>query len=1037
MPENFQTYCEPECERRTATATFLPHHRFHTPLPLQEELTPLTIALAPKCSFPDQHSNPSQEIDVSSSSRHVSFMDNVVQRVVVEVVDSPLTGAMIVEDVELDLWEGEEDEGAATQGDGKGKEDSSYNMQVKIDDRLPCPLSVPLHTRIMVKEAVRSDVFSEEQASEIEGGGEEQEEVPEKKKEGEDGTKRKQTSYNPPPILPAHEYDSEDPHTHIHTKWKHTSYSPLPTSSLQTEIIHIGFKKRQDREEEEAKGSGQHPQQKRQNSNFASESDEAFTPQSQPAAPRLSHAALDSLLPSTHLGLESVHKDEQKKEMLTFSAENSSQAPQSPIKPQSQHSTVHFSHRDSDTPLPSANLGSPSPRAVKQETDIGATSVESLSQAPQTHSKPQSLQQLFQLSDPRLSQKTLNVATPPAPSVVSAASELVTRRPAGIAVNGRALGTVFRRRLRFQRLPNLIQSEVPLVFVPTEKQHCLSEKKLQQLLPFQQQSQLQQPKQQMQEEQEVQEQQEQQQQQQQQYLTQEQQQQQQQQQLETLLPQIDTSLAQTATWQNGIRRVDYGELVHKYLSPIVAGLALIEGALREYIADGGTPRAIIIGGGACTLPIFLRKHFPFSIDVVEIDQVVIDVARRHFGLREDHMLRVHIAEGKDFVMNFARMCTNHSSPSKQGTPGHNLTREAKRKAMDAKLNTSLTEDAWVVPQGQDLDKSVASPKSKPRLDNEESCKYHLEDPPTGAKFGLEGANATVTLEKTDDSPHPMARISRLPLHENTSAEGTSSCSKAIGTLLLPDNIIESLVQPLCSSRQGVFHKTDTCQQAIQYPLQPAPSPKSPSSRSEGSLEEYLSESSSEEIALSSSSQCTSYRSDTSSGGLSPSLSSFGTSFQGGVEMGGTPTDCFAREDPKAEDLEGFGDQFVQDAQVCLRCKVHFLVLDVDVSDGKLCLSSPPKAFLRKDFLSAIRRLLHPQGLFAINVVPYSVNAYRRVVDLVKKYFGELYEANVDDDINYVMYALPGLASSRNSREREQGMLRGVKFDYFLSRMQKL
>ncbi len=51
-------------------------------------------------------------------------------------------------------------------------------------------------------------------------------------------------------------------------------------------------------------------------------------------------------------------------------------------------------------------------------------------------------------------------------------------------------------------------------------------------------------------------------------------------------------------------------------------------------------RVLIVGLGGGTIPTFLRKHFPETeIDVVDIDPVVVEVAREYFGFREDPLLR--------------------------------------------------------------------------------------------------------------------------------------------------------------------------------------------------------------------------------------------------------------------------------------------------------------------------------------------------------------------------------------------------------------
>jgi spermidine synthase len=60
--------------------------------------------------------------------------------------------------------------------------------------------------------------------------------------------------------------------------------------------------------------------------------------------------------------------------------------------------------------------------------------------------------------------------------------------------------------------------------------------------------------------------------------------------------------------------------------------------------------ALVIGLGGATFPMLLRRSFPaMSIEVVELDPMVHQVARDYFGLLEDEKLRVHIADGADFM----------------------------------------------------------------------------------------------------------------------------------------------------------------------------------------------------------------------------------------------------------------------------------------------------------------------------------------------------------------------------------------------------
>jgi spermidine synthase len=63
------------------------------------------------------------------------------------------------------------------------------------------------------------------------------------------------------------------------------------------------------------------------------------------------------------------------------------------------------------------------------------------------------------------------------------------------------------------------------------------------------------------------------------------------------------------------------------------------------------PRSVLIVGlGGGSLPRFLHSHFPrMTIDVVELDPDVVDVAAQHCGFQEDSRMRVHVEDGRDFI----------------------------------------------------------------------------------------------------------------------------------------------------------------------------------------------------------------------------------------------------------------------------------------------------------------------------------------------------------------------------------------------------
>lgn len=100
--------------------------------------------------------------------------------------------------------------------------------------------------------------------------------------------------------------------------------------------------------------------------------------------------------------------------------------------------------------------------------------------------------------------------------------------------------------------------------------------------------------------------------------------------------------------------VDHGVLVHKYLAPIVAGLVLAAPCLDACAAAGAVAKVLCIGVGGGALPSFLHRHFPFNIQAVDLDAVVLRLAGQHFALREDRTLQVTTADGLRLVDQVAQ-----------------------------------------------------------------------------------------------------------------------------------------------------------------------------------------------------------------------------------------------------------------------------------------------------------------------------------------------------------------------------------------------
>jgi len=97
--------------------------------------------------------------------------------------------------------------------------------------------------------------------------------------------------------------------------------------------------------------------------------------------------------------------------------------------------------------------------------------------------------------------------------------------------------------------------------------------------------------------------------------------------------------------QSAVKVGDPDHLEIPYVRVAMAGLAFCE--KPQWV--------LVIGLGGGSIPMFLHKHYPrASIDAVDIDPEVVNVARRFFGFREDTKMRAHVADGRKFIEDSRR-----------------------------------------------------------------------------------------------------------------------------------------------------------------------------------------------------------------------------------------------------------------------------------------------------------------------------------------------------------------------------------------------
>ncbi|XP_054549450.1 eEF1A lysine and N-terminal methyltransferase isoform X2 [Talpa occidentalis] len=97
--------------------------------------------------------------------------------------------------------------------------------------------------------------------------------------------------------------------------------------------------------------------------------------------------------------------------------------------------------------------------------------------------------------------------------------------------------------------------------------------------------------------------------------------------------------------------IDKSYLCCEHHKAMIAGLALLR--RPELLLE--TPLALLVVGlGGGSLPLFVHDHFPKScIDAVEIDSSMLEVATQWFGFSQSNRMKVHIADGLDYISSLA------------------------------------------------------------------------------------------------------------------------------------------------------------------------------------------------------------------------------------------------------------------------------------------------------------------------------------------------------------------------------------------------
>jgi hypothetical protein len=108
--------------------------------------------------------------------------------------------------------------------------------------------------------------------------------------------------------------------------------------------------------------------------------------------------------------------------------------------------------------------------------------------------------------------------------------------------------------------------------------------------------------------------------------------------------------------------VDYGYLACQHHRTIVAGLSLLYPFFPSNPSSKEELGVVVVGLGGGSLPMFLHRFIAQSmVEVVELDPVVGEVAKKFFGFNEGARMKLHIDDGLEYIKKTARQHRTLSS----------------------------------------------------------------------------------------------------------------------------------------------------------------------------------------------------------------------------------------------------------------------------------------------------------------------------------------------------------------------------------------
>ncbi|XP_053549203.1 eEF1A lysine and N-terminal methyltransferase [Bombina bombina] len=85
-----------------------------------------------------------------------------------------------------------------------------------------------------------------------------------------------------------------------------------------------------------------------------------------------------------------------------------------------------------------------------------------------------------------------------------------------------------------------------------------------------------------------------------------------------------------------------------------------------------------------------------------------------------------------------------------------------------------------------------------------------------------------------------------------------------------------------------------------------------------------------------------------------------------------------------------------------------VMFDVDSKDTNLGMSCPPPAFIERDFLRKVKRIITPKGVFILNLVCRDQVLKCQTLKVLKEIFPIIYSQNIEEEVNEILFCLPNL-----------------------------